>query len=38
MSTGTRVPVYECEVVPTPEERDVYAAARWAWLTPEART
>lgn len=27
----------DCEVVPTPEERDVYAAAKWASIPPGAR-
>lgn len=26
-----------CEVIPTPTEIDVYAAARWAWVAPEDR-
>lgn len=28
---------YVCEVVPTPEERDVYAAAGWPYVRPEIR-
>jgi DNA polymerase/3'-5' exonuclease PolX len=28
---------YECEVVPTPEETDVYAAAGWPFVEPETR-
>ncbi len=28
---------YECEVVPTPEETDVYAAAGWPFVRPEMR-
>ena len=28
---------YECELVPTPEEADVYAAARWPFVKPELR-
>jgi DNA polymerase/3'-5' exonuclease PolX len=28
---------YECEVVPTPEEADVYAAADWPFAEPETR-
>ena len=28
---------YTCEVVPTPEEQDVYAAAGWPFVRPEHR-
>lgn len=28
---------YVCEIVPTPEESDVYAAAGWPWVAPEDR-